>query len=290
MSALRDFGDISSRQKDLRQKLLVFRRKVREEPDDGGLGFGESKAFKENVSTNVFFESNNGGSRISTSNKTNHSPGKGVIREETNSTSRFNRVFKDPQVDSMAKLLKNQLDSCIDEELRDQEARKEEREELKKLRAEMKYRVAEKKRAQDNASKMLNLEANLQKTQARLGLAMQHINEMAFEKSVMEQQLAEWKNKISTHVSNVREMAMIKQREKDLLQRARRDREREFRTLKENFEKEKNSLLKEKKSYEEKSNTAAERVAAEMQKLQCTAMGKIRDLESEISELRRARK
>ena len=50
MSALRDFGDISSRQKDLRQKLLVFRRKVREEPDDGGLGFGESKAFKENVS------------------------------------------------------------------------------------------------------------------------------------------------------------------------------------------------------------------------------------------------
>ena len=100
---------------------------------------------------------------------------------------------------------------------------------------------------------MLNLEANLQKTQARLGLAMQHINEMAFEKSVMEQQLAEWKNKISTHVSNVREMAMIKQREKDLLQRARRDREREFRTLKENFEKEKNSLLKEKKSYEEKT-------------------------------------
>ena len=239
MSSLHDLGDITSLQKDLRQKLLVFRRKVREEPEDGGLGFGESKTSKD---------------------------------------------------DSMAKLLKNQLDSCIDEELRDQEARKEEREELKKLRAEMKCRADMKKRAQDNASKILNLEANLQKTQARLDLAMQYINEMTFEKSVMEQQLAEWKNKISTHVSNVKEMAIIKQREKDLLQRARRDREREFRTLKESFEKEKNMLLKEKKGYEEKSNAAVERMAAEMQKLQSTAMGKIRDLESELLELRRTHK
>ena len=42
--------------------------------------------------------------------------------------------------------------------------------------------------------------------------------------------------------------------------------------------------------YEEKSNAAVERMAAEMQKLQSTAMGKIRDLESELLELRRTHK
>jgi hypothetical protein len=206
----------------------------------------------------------------------------GFGESKENFVPNSNIRVKKSSVDSMAKLLQNQLDSSLDQEKRDELARKEEKEELEKLRAEVKLRALEKERLAANNSKMERLQASQSKTKAQLDMAMEHINELTFEKSIIEQQLKEWKNKISIHTSNVKEMQIVRQREKDLLYRARKDREREVKILKEGFEAEKKAMLREKRDYEEKSEQAVSNMAAQMQRLQVMAMDKIAQLENEI--------
>ena len=108
---------------------------------------------------------------------------------------------------------------------------------------------------------------------------MDAVNRLNFEKACMEQQLAEWKGKISTHVSNVKEMAAIRDREKDIVYRARKDREREVKLLKVAHAKEKTALQKDYAALEQKSNEMVIQLNAQMQNLRAVALEKIALLE-----------
>ena len=243
MSAL---GDITFRQNELRDRLACFRTKVREVKVGPGSSCGPSEESKENRSDNY-------------------------------------RNFGNRPVDSMTKMLQSQLDSVIEGEKRDQQAREEEKEELQRLRSEVKNRSEERQRAVAAASATEGLKTSLTKQTARLELAMQRVNELTFERSVMQQQVEEWREKMSTHVSNVKEMAVVRQREKDLLYRARKDREREVKTLKEAHEQEKKRMNLAHRANEERGEEAVASMAAQMQQLQLMALDKIQRLEKELA-------
>jgi len=113
---------------------------------------------------------------------------------------------------------------------------------------------------------------------------MQAVNELHFEKACLDQQLAEWKGKISTHVSNVKEMAQVRDREKDIVYRARKDREREVKLLKEAHANEKKVQQKERVALEKRSDDMVAQLNAQMQSLRTTALEKIALLERQLAQ------
>jgi len=249
MSAL---GDITFRKNELRDRLASFRNKAREGRVEG---CDESK---ENI-------------------------GENYPRSNSSYSSKGGNAFGKRPVDSMTKMLQSQLDSAIDQERRDQQAREEEKEELERLRTEVKSRSEERQRAVAAASAAEELKSSLTKQTKRLELAMQRVNELTFERSVMQQQVEEWREKMSTHVSNVKEMAVVRQREKDLLYRARKDREREVKTLKEAHLEEKKRMTLAHRAHEASTEDALVSMTAQMQQLQMTALDKIQRLEKELA-------
>jgi len=104
---------------------------------------------------------------------------------------------------SMTKALQEQLEHCLDEEMRDKKVRAKEKHELMQLKAE---NLQLKEKITTEEFRVNSIKSSLTKTQTRLSLAMENLNEVNFEKSIVEQKLNEWRRKIKTHVSNVKEM------------------------------------------------------------------------------------
>jgi len=176
-------GDVSSRQNDLRSRLLEWRTTLAQR--DQKEGFYESKECKDNE---------------------NHKSSEN-IRKQCES--------KKP-VDALVKNLHVELEKLRIKEQQDHMVRNKEKAELLKLRAEREIFLTERFRSDALEENVELLRENLGVSQSRLELAIDELNCVTFEKACMDQQLAEWKKKISTYTSNVKEMATIKDREKDI--------------------------------------------------------------------------
>ena len=233
-------GNVSSRQADLRNKLLEWRSTLA--TSERISGFSERK--ENQVPSNV----------DSSSQKLKVNP-----------------------VDSMVNVLHVELERLLTKEQQDERIRAEEKSELLQLRAERENLLME-------SFKNDTLKESLQLTQKRLELAMNAYNELNFEKSCAEEQVKEWKNKISTYTSNINEMKVIRDREKDIIYRARKDREREVKLLKDVHNKEIKSLLKEKKELEQNCDEIVLQLNLQMEKLHITALDKIAQLEEKLAQ------
>ena len=180
-------------------------------------------------------------------------------------------------VDSMVNVLHVELERMLTKEQQDERTRVEEKAELLRLREERETLLME--RFKNNT-----LQESLQVTQKRLELAMDAYNALNFEKSCLEEQVKEWKNKISTYKSNVNEIKVIKDREKEIIYRARKDREREVKLLKEAHNKEIKSILNEKKVLEQNCDEIVMQLNLQMEKLHTTALNKIAQLEEKLAQ------
>ena len=246
------FGDVHVRQADLRSRLMEWRQTFSQQQQRGGnkckdVGFGEAK---ENVNVNVMTQ----------------------IQQQQKPQ---NRPAKLEPVDSMVKTLQFELEKLHIKEQDEARIRVEERAELESLRAEKDSVMMER-------FKIDTLDSNLKNSQSRLQFAVDEINRLNFQNSCLEQQVTEWKGKMSTHVSNVKDMQIIKDREKDLLYRARKDREREVKALKEAHNVEKKNWIKEKMAYEQQSETMMANMVMQMENLQKVAFERIHALELEL--------
>jgi hypothetical protein len=186
------------------------------------------------------------------------------------------KTVKSEPADSLLSTLRIELDKIHVKEQEDARLRVQEKAELDSLRAE--------KESLKEENSKINI--MLQDSTGRLQLAVDEINRLNFMNSCLEQQVSEWQCKMSTHVSNIKDMQIIKDREKDLLYRARKDREREVKTLKESHVSEKKMWLKEKNAYELQSQDVMSNMVMQMENLQKIAFEKINALELEIVQLK----
>jgi len=180
---MRSLGDVSSRQKDLRDRLLAHRNTLTER--DQKEGFSESKECIEK-------------------------------ENRTYSESVDKRSDSKKPVEGLVRNLHVELERMVRKERQEQLTRSEEKAELLQLRAERESFLMERFRGDSLKDTVDALKQNLETANTRLELAMDELNCVTFEKACMDQQVAEWKKKISTYTSNVKEMATIKDREKDI--------------------------------------------------------------------------
>jgi hypothetical protein len=197
------------------------------------------------------------------------------------------RTVKPEPADSLLNTLQIELDKIHIKEQEDARLRMQERAELESLRAEKEKRAL----ALNREDEKLEIEkskftAMQQEMTGRLQSAVDEINRLNFLNSCLEQAVSEWKSKMSTHVSNIKDMQIIKDREKDLLYRARKDREREVKTLKESHNCEKKAWLKEKALFEDQQQTLMSGMVGQMENLQKVAFEKINALEHELAQLK----